>query len=316
MEKRLNNIDFLRGIGVILVIFGHIIPVGPVRQIIYTFHMPLFFFISGYLLNTDYAFGVFFKKRIKNILVPYFIFSLIMAIYLIFVNKIGLTDVISSFALQKRYTVLWFLTALFFTEIYSYAAIKAIGLRASFVVSILIYIIANIILNDNIPTLPWNIDVILTAPAFFISGQIFRKKEDKLLGSKKYLIPMSIIMFALSCYVYIVFGSGIEFYHNNFGNPLISYIGACAAIYLFWVITKNAKKGIIGFIGQKSLDFFSLQTIFIGISQAIINKMHITFFNEWTLYFITLIITLISTYIVVLMVDAVKKNIKLSTAKQ
>lgn len=54
---RLNNIDFIKGLLIILVFFGHILH-GSVeesiwRSIIYSFHMPLFIGISGYLFNAN-----------------------------------------------------------------------------------------------------------------------------------------------------------------------------------------------------------------------------------------------------------------------
>ena len=64
-NARNNYIDFLRGLAIILMIFGHIIDYGlvldiciPERKkifrimynIIYSFHMPLFFTLSGYAL--------------------------------------------------------------------------------------------------------------------------------------------------------------------------------------------------------------------------------------------------------------------------
>ena len=55
MEKqsRDNRIDIARGIGMLLVIFGHLSERTQILRILaYSFHMPLFFIISGYLLNT------------------------------------------------------------------------------------------------------------------------------------------------------------------------------------------------------------------------------------------------------------------------
>ena len=55
--NRNGNIDFIKGILVILVILGHVIP-GVLqetfsRYFIYSFHMPLFIAVSGYLVPTQ-----------------------------------------------------------------------------------------------------------------------------------------------------------------------------------------------------------------------------------------------------------------------
>jgi len=46
-SKRNKDIDIIRGIGIILVVCGHI---GLIRRFAYLFHVPLFFFASGYFL--------------------------------------------------------------------------------------------------------------------------------------------------------------------------------------------------------------------------------------------------------------------------
>ena len=43
MKNRISYIDIAKGIGIFLVIWGHIILSGPAYNIIYAFHMPLFF---------------------------------------------------------------------------------------------------------------------------------------------------------------------------------------------------------------------------------------------------------------------------------
>ncbi len=47
--KRIEWVDIARGIGIILVILGHI-GIGKVGKFIYSFHIPLFFFLSGFLV--------------------------------------------------------------------------------------------------------------------------------------------------------------------------------------------------------------------------------------------------------------------------
>ena len=54
MKERLIWIDILKGLGILTVVFAHCyIPDELLKKIIYTFHMPLFFLISGYLHKTN-----------------------------------------------------------------------------------------------------------------------------------------------------------------------------------------------------------------------------------------------------------------------
>lgn len=45
------SLDFAKGIGMILVVYAHIVFFEPMLTIVYSFHMPLFFVISGILFN-------------------------------------------------------------------------------------------------------------------------------------------------------------------------------------------------------------------------------------------------------------------------
>ena len=49
--KRLDYVDTLKGIGILLMLMGHV-PFGAnFDYYIHAFHMPLFFFISGFLIK-------------------------------------------------------------------------------------------------------------------------------------------------------------------------------------------------------------------------------------------------------------------------
>lgn len=89
MEKRFSNISFLQFIGPILVILGHSangIPIPDVYHVfskvwIYLFHMPLFFFISGYLFSyrgalNNKSYPGFLNDKFQRLLIPYLIWNL------------------------------------------------------------------------------------------------------------------------------------------------------------------------------------------------------------------------------------------------
>jgi len=83
MEGRNRNIDGLKGFLIVMVILGHILQ-GKVldnfgRYVIYSFHMPLFVGLSGYLLNIDsirsLSIGQFFGKYGLRVLLPWAVAS-------------------------------------------------------------------------------------------------------------------------------------------------------------------------------------------------------------------------------------------------
>lgn len=66
-KQRIEWIDTIKGVGIILVLIGHC-NIPNINQYIYLFHMPLFYIISGYCWNVDknrnLPFKDFFKKSL------------------------------------------------------------------------------------------------------------------------------------------------------------------------------------------------------------------------------------------------------------
>lgn len=62
------RLDALKGIGIFLMIIGHVM--SPVRNIIFSFHMPLFFFVSGYLYKDRVSKDILVRNS-KKVLLPY-----------------------------------------------------------------------------------------------------------------------------------------------------------------------------------------------------------------------------------------------------
>ena len=134
MTKRLKEIDFLYALGTILVIFGHShssdwsriagTPYEYVNNFIYTFHMPLFFFVSGFLLMNSgkimrIGYGKWLREKALKIFVPYCFLTAIFLFPKMRMDTgkwIDLSYIVKAF-LQPRSNVwghLWFLPVLFF----------------------------------------------------------------------------------------------------------------------------------------------------------------------------------------------------------
>ncbi|WP_294725539.1 acyltransferase family protein, partial [uncultured Fusobacterium sp.] len=88
MKERYKELDLMKGIGIILVYLGHVFNLYGLKwnvlfiflyRTTYSFHMPLFFFISGLLSNTDKEISLekFYKGKIKRLLVPYLFINFI-----------------------------------------------------------------------------------------------------------------------------------------------------------------------------------------------------------------------------------------------
>lgn len=77
-RTRLAWIDALKGIGIVCVVLGHV--VLPISRYIYWFHMPLFFFVSGYLYRPGAGWRDFIDKRVRRLIIPYLCFLVLIGI--------------------------------------------------------------------------------------------------------------------------------------------------------------------------------------------------------------------------------------------
>ena len=114
IKDRDSSLDFMKGILIYLVIVGHVIAKyaepGWAYTVIHTFHMPLFFFISGYLAIPSFrqTFKDFTGKKYRRILRPALCWSLLFFLLKLPSHLDFGTKVIKSFM------DIWFLYVLFY----------------------------------------------------------------------------------------------------------------------------------------------------------------------------------------------------------
>ena len=123
MEKtnRILWIDCMKGIGMILVVFAHLNPALPIEKFIYSFHMFLFFFISGFLHRShpEINKSIVIRKKFFDLMVPFFVWDTIASAYSL-VRGSDLKEVAQQFFIFHGKTnwnsPIWFLWILFVVE--------------------------------------------------------------------------------------------------------------------------------------------------------------------------------------------------------
>lgn len=128
-RKRIDAFDIAKGIGILLVVIGHSFTEGKISNFIYSFHMALFFVVSGLLISETGLMNGGIKNVVKkflgnNLMISYILWSLIyMAFYIIvkfaILQEVSKVEVV--WAAYKTLTfygigVLWFLPTLFFSK--------------------------------------------------------------------------------------------------------------------------------------------------------------------------------------------------------
>lgn len=127
MAKRIIGIDVMQGIAMVLVVLGHhlfpFMPVWYMRMFywIYTFHMPLFIFISGFLVRYSYK-GVhgwseyksYIGKRVRKFAIPYLIVGTLCTLLSFDFKNMGTAMLNLLIApKQSEATFLWYIYLLF-----------------------------------------------------------------------------------------------------------------------------------------------------------------------------------------------------------
>lgn len=145
---RIAWVDFVKGVGILLVIFGHVwrgcanaglaidsALYGAVDRAVYLFHMPLFFFLAGLFLAhalRGRSVARYVRDRAEQLIVPLLLWSYLSAVFRVLAGGaatrggLSLQDVLLyPFVANDIY---WFLWALFLIQVALAAALRAPGL--------------------------------------------------------------------------------------------------------------------------------------------------------------------------------------------
>lgn len=78
-KNRLRYIDIAKGIAIICIILGHLGDEN-INRVVFTFHVPIFFFITGYFTNSERNITEFAKNKLRTLIVPYIVTCLLIVI--------------------------------------------------------------------------------------------------------------------------------------------------------------------------------------------------------------------------------------------
>lgn len=311
---RLNYLDMSKGFGILLVIAGHIYERNSFAEVwIYSFHMPLFFIISGMLLNysniNDNMINII-KKKIKSIILPYFTFEIVaIIIYLIESNLFTLEAIRWSvidciLVYYCRAGATWFLPCLFVAEILFVVLKKYIkNDKIIVIISLGLYIISLIINTEKhflILLLKSLNGLGFIMFGYYMLNYIQERKINKIyLGV---LFILSIILAKLNGEVVL---NELKF-NNIFLYTVTSIIGSMLIIFIF----KNIKY-------NKFLIYFGKNSLIIMATHLIIQRYFIdiiTGINRYD-YFEGTIVFIIAVIIQIPIIEIINKYLPFMIGK-
>lgn len=260
--KRDQRLDIMKGIGILLVVFAHVFHKS---GIIYQFHMPLFFILSGVAMIYSKS-GFSLKKKAKTLLVPYFIFSIISFVYWVLIEskfralhdeaifgdffeiniKIQqLLNIFTAINCKSAFIyniVLWFLPCLFMAELL-YSKIK--GTKVEWVIDVLCIVVCYVAVSSS-NGWPWCFGEAVVAVPFLSLGNSFYQPLMKVLNKRTiYAVIIGVICLLAFIFIFLLLNHRTDMAHNIIPKEfyLMAILGSLCVIILSLEIDKYAIGG-------------------------------------------------------------------------
>lgn len=263
-----DTFDVMKGIGIIAMIIGHCQVPRIIGDVIFAWHMPLFFIISGYFYKPS-PIKEYTKKNFRALVVPYLITATLMFLFSLLKFYFDEeADIIHPFIgifvasgskglpMLGDYFVgaIWFLLALFWCRVIYNIISEKTSKQISGIIIITIGILSTYIgTKIFIPT-----DFLqgLSAMVFFYVGHIFRKHDLFKVRPNWLIITLGVLIIIaslLSCNNDYPM-SMVRCYYSYYP---INVVAACFCTYLLYHIVLYGKDNhlnkIIAYLGKMSM---------------------------------------------------------------
>jgi len=290
-KKLLGWVFIAKCIGITFVVIGHFhfrsTPAywDYLVKSIYTFHMPLFFFLSGYLFDrSKYTYKFLIINKTKRLLYPFitisiiaFIIKYLAGIFFKLDHPIVFTNVISLFLnpVESYMPLLWYIHALFLMFLI-YPLLKHFVKYD--IIIITLFILINLLFGHNFPLIG---KAILEFP-YFIIGTIFRnigESRNRIIGGKSIQILFSLLSFSL--FHMILFELHAVSILSHIWRLLLGISGVISIINISRLldskIRSNIIKKILMEIGIYSMTIYLLHTFFESLVRISFNQIYVNF---------------------------------------
>jgi len=195
-KERYVFLDVAKGIGIVLVIMGHLVTLRSVPStLIYSFHMPFFFIISGMFAGTKLPFKDYVVHKFKQLIIPFLVYFVIGLCFKTLLLVSGLDDkpfdvnnIVYQFFIAHPRDIfagpIWFLTCLFGVTLLYFFCDKCIFRYLDNIVLKLLflmvlytaaYYVPIVLRKYNFRYIPFNWDIVLMALFFFCIGHFLKQ---------------------------------------------------------------------------------------------------------------------------------------------
>ncbi len=278
--QRIKWVDLLRGLGIILVILGHINNCPDLLQRwIYSFHMPLFFFVGG-IVYKKRGIREDIRRRFVSLMFPYFIYGMISQFYFGIIGVLGgekgeawnwsiYTNLLYGQYDKIAYNkVLWFLPCFFLLTVIYNILFHLIGYvcKKPHAVLLAVSVLLAIVSGSGLIQTPFSIWGITLVPRYLIyyaCGVMFTHFSGYINGfTDMYnMEKLFVAGFSFSAHALLLYYSDSEGL-INYVTAICAIIG-CIAAALF--IVGHLKVYVLNILGQRSLEIMCIHVIILSL---------------------------------------------------
>jgi len=236
----------------------------------------MFFWISGFLFKYDNSAVIttkeFIIKKVKSLLVPYFAFGIIHYVIYLLIGGKDISPFINLFSINTSVLpiagALWFLTALFFTDIIYFIVVRYVKKTIIRSIIILFVTLFGCFYKKLFSfTLPLAIGPAMVGIGLFYFGVLMRKYNDILFSKVVFNMSLWKVLISFFILIKVIFYNGyinmrMELYSNVFLFFVISIFSVILCMFFSNVLYKYCGKNIIGkwliSIGRNSIVYVCL----------------------------------------------------------
>ena len=271
-DNRVQFVDIAKGIAMICIILGHL-GNETINRVVFTFHVPIFFLITGYFTTDKRSLSDFIKNKARTLIVPYYITCSVIIIIATIVGMItgnakeaALNWIYASlYGSGNSYTepfyiksigALWFLWATFWGSIFLRLSLCFNSLlRILFVLGLFVagY------LTRNLVWLPLSIQAGACAVLFMYMGFLFHKAKDVLKKIPEEIKIFALVLAMIIWFLFIINFKSFWLVSCDIGRGIVDIIGSLCAcsIVLFislYIENKTERFGkLLAYFGNYSL---------------------------------------------------------------
>lgn len=322
-QKRISWIDSCKGLATILVVIGHIADgylganlfveytslMEHIFNLIYSFHMPLFFVLSGYVFYLAYCRNYTLKKnkfriQVFNLIYIYSIMCCVQWVFkTIFSNNVNGKLTIRDLILIpiKPISPYWYLYVLIFFYII-FILVEKIHIYEKYKLATCFFIstFGSLVSVDS----PFPLRRIIIYSFFFYLGIFFAKEEYAI----KYITQTKNLISGGICSM-LIFAASII---TNRNLLKIDIIGICTAaiisIFIIGLFAKNEYSNkFLDLCGKYSLEIYIIHCFITAANRVILVKLHITNF------YVNVLVNLMMAVFIPIICSLILKKLKLYT---